>query len=74
MVAEPTKLWLQNSKYAKNGAVARNDFDIRRKLVSVLFVGWLASLKNSLCVQCSPFCIRTGLPRPSTSFGGCVFV
>ena len=28
MVAEPTKLWLQNSKYAKNGAVARNDFDI----------------------------------------------
>ena len=61
MVAEPTKLWLQNSKYAKNGAVARNDFDIRRKLVSVLFVGWLASLKT----RCVSNAVRSVLRQES---------
>lgn len=73
MVAEPTKLWLQNSKYAKNGAVAHNDIDIRRKLVGV--VRLVGEFKNSLCVQCSPFVLRQDslvLRRPSVAV--CVFV
>ena len=74
MVAEPTKLWLQNSKYAKNGAVAHNDFDIPRKLVSVLF-GWLASLRT----RCVSNAVRSVLGQDSLvlrrpSVAVCVFV